>query len=89
MPIYEYKCKSCGLTFEKLVKVNSKETINCPECSGDTKKLISSAGLVFKGSGFYITDYSKKGKAPKETSKSTASKSDPKKTVKKDKKINA
>ena len=60
MPVYEYKCKKCNTVFDRLIAINDDHIIRCPECDGETKKLISSAGIIFKGSGFYINDYSKK-----------------------------
>src|SRR5947208_5623122 len=59
MPTYEYKCNSCGHRFEKFQSMSSAPIKKCPEC-GKTKvqRLIGTgAGLIFKGSGFYITDY--------------------------------
>ncbi|MDD5435690.1 MAG: zinc ribbon domain-containing protein [Nitrospira sp.] len=63
MPIYEYKCEKCGHTFEAIQKVSDQPITECPKCSGVTNKVISAAGLQFKGSGWYVTDYSNKGKA--------------------------
>lgn len=63
MPIYEYKCEKCGHTFEAIQKVSDQPITTCPKCSGVTTKIISAAGLQFKGSGWYVTDYSNKGKA--------------------------
>ena len=58
MPTYEYQCKQCGLRFERFQNIKEEPIRECPECSGDVKKLISAgAGIIFKGSGFYITDY--------------------------------
>jgi putative FmdB family regulatory protein len=63
MPTYEYECKSCGHQFERFQKMTDKPVKKCPNCGGEVRKLISSgAGLIFKGSGFYITDYASKGK---------------------------
>lgn len=62
MPIYEYRCGKCGYTFEVMQKVNDPPMTTCTKCSGPTNKVISSSGLVFKGSGWYVTDYSSKGK---------------------------
>lgn len=60
MPIYEYRCKKCGHVFEVLQRI-SDPAPQCPVCGGEVEKLLSSGvGLVFKGSGFYITDYVKK-----------------------------
>lgn len=59
MPTYEYRCNACGHRFEKLQKFSDDPIRTCPECGEDeAERLISSgAGLVFKGSGFYATDY--------------------------------
>lgn len=58
MPTYEYKCNVCGYHFEKFESINSKPGAKCPVCGGAAKRLISAgAGLIFKGSGFYATDY--------------------------------
>lgn len=63
MPIYEYKCESCEKIFEELVLPGEKEPEKCPECGTKTLKKVwkGSVGLIFKGSGFYITDYARKG----------------------------
>lgn len=59
MPLYDFKCDECGHAFEQLVK--SDATVGCPQCSGVATKQISAPGKpVFKGSGFYETDF--KGK---------------------------
>jgi putative FmdB family regulatory protein len=59
MPTYEYKCDACGEKFEKFQSITSKPIRKCPKCGKlKVKRLISSgAGLIFKGGGFYITDY--------------------------------
>jgi len=60
VPTYEYECKSCGYYFEKFESINNSDRVKCPACGGDSKRLISGGvGLIFKGSGFYITDYKK------------------------------
>ncbi len=79
MPIYEYKCLSCGKQFEQLRSISDDSPLTCPDCGGKTKKLVTSAGLLFKGSGFYITDYaSKNGSGSAASPKPSASSSEPK-----------
>lgn len=74
MPIYDYKCKDCGLELEVQHGMTEKGPDICPECRGRLSKLVSRAGLQFRGSGFYITDYKNK---PQETSGKKESKSEP------------
>jgi len=65
MPTYEYECPS-GHQFELFQKMTDKPRAKCPVCGKPATRLISGgAGLVFKGSGFYITDYGKDGKGPR------------------------
>ena len=61
MPTYEYRCESCGHEFEDFQSISADALVVCPKCSKPSlKRLMSSgAGLVFKGSGFYLTDYKK------------------------------
>jgi putative FmdB family regulatory protein len=62
MPLYEYQCEACGRRFEKIVKFSDKPLEICELCGkGPVHKLMSSPAIQFKGSGFYITDYPKKG----------------------------
>ncbi len=63
MPLYEYQCKSCGETTEVLQKAKDKPLEKCPKCGGPVFKRISSPAIKFKGNGWYITDYAKKGSA--------------------------
>lgn len=57
MPIYEYQCKSCGFIFEREHAIGEKRHYRCPECSClKTQKLVSQVGVIFKGTGFYVTD---------------------------------
>jgi putative FmdB family regulatory protein len=65
MPTYEYQCPE-GHVFEKFQKMSDKPQAKCPVCGkAATRKISGGAGLVFKGSGFYITDYGKDGKGPR------------------------
>lgn len=62
MPIYEYKCDNCGYLFEELQSMMEDSLVTCPKCGKDTlKRLIGAgSGIIFKGSGFYLTDYKNK-----------------------------
>lgn len=63
MPTYEYKCMHCGHKFEEFQSITAKHLEKCPECKKKVKRLIGSGGgLIFKGSGFYATDYRKSPK---------------------------
>ncbi len=62
MPTYLYRCKSCSYEFEEIQKFSDEPLKVCPSCKKDTLvRVIGGAGLVFKGSGFYQTDYKKSG----------------------------
>jgi putative FmdB family regulatory protein len=63
MPLYEYQCKKCKHRFEKIQKFSDKMLTKCPECGGPLEQLISAPAVQFKGSGWYVTDYPKKGAA--------------------------
>jgi putative FmdB family regulatory protein len=61
MPIYEYECRKCGHKFERMEHFNSSPKKTCPECKGKAERVFSTGiGFIFKGSGFYATDYAKK-----------------------------
>ncbi len=58
MPTYEYECRECGHRFEEFQSITDEPIGTCPECGGEVRRLIGSgAGIIFKGSGFYQTDY--------------------------------
>lgn len=59
MPIYEYKCNSCGKTFEKMEKFSDPPLTVHEGCGGHVERLISAPALQFKGTGWYVTDYAK------------------------------
>ena len=63
MPIYEYQCQKCG-HFEVTQKITGKPLRRCPTCGRAVKKLISNSSFQLKGTGWYLTDYARKGKAP-------------------------
>ena len=65
MPTYVYECERCGHRFEVLQQITDPPRSRCPECRGKVRKVITSGGgLIFKGSGFYITDYKRKESPP-------------------------
>jgi putative FmdB family regulatory protein len=75
MPTYDYKCLDCGYTFEHFQKISDEHLTNCPKCNGNVKRLIGAGSIpIFKGSGFYQTDY--KNKPKKGDSSSSSKKSD-------------
>ena len=81
MPTYDYKCENCDHMFEYFQAMSDLLLKKCPECSGKIRRLVSGgSGLIFKGSGFYLTDYAKKNSNDKETEKPT--KTEKKKAVK-------
>jgi putative FmdB family regulatory protein len=58
MPTYEYECQDCGYTFEEFQRITADPLSECPKCHGNLKRLLGTgAGIIFKGSGFYATDY--------------------------------
>jgi putative FmdB family regulatory protein len=62
MPTYEYKCRDCGEKFDEVQKITEPPLNKCPFCGGGVDRLISGGmGIMFKGSGFYITDYRSEG----------------------------
>jgi putative FmdB family regulatory protein len=56
MPIYTYQCEECGVRFDARQRFSDDPISVCPECGGATHKVIGPVGVVFKGSGFYVTD---------------------------------
>lgn len=72
MPTYEYKCKSCNETFEKFQSVKEAPLKKCIHCEGEVMRVFHPVGVIFKGSGFYTTDYkNKESKAKKSSSSAT------------------
>ncbi len=62
MPTYDYKCESCDCQFEQFQRMTDDPLENCPKCEGPVKRLIGTgAGIIFKGKGFYQTDYKNSG----------------------------
>ncbi|MBI4208468.1 MAG: zinc ribbon domain-containing protein [Deltaproteobacteria bacterium] len=85
MPIYEYVCAKCGRDFEIMQKFSDKALQKCPKCKGRVKKKISSSAFILKGSGWYITDYARKGKKEAEEKPQKTEKTEKKETKKEQK----
>lgn len=65
MPTYEYECLKCGYQFERFQKISEEPLKRCPKCKSKVRRLIGGGcGLIFKGSGFYITDYKRNKNSP-------------------------
>ena len=77
MPLYEYECDNCGHIFEKIQSVHAESLVQCPNCSANSlRKIFHAAGIIFKGSGWYIND--SRNASSGSASSSNASKSDTK-----------
>lgn len=61
MPIYEYECRRCSRRLEIMRRMSDPPLTECPECGGELRKLVSAPAFQFKGTGWYVTDYAKKG----------------------------
>ena len=84
MPIYEYRCATCGYQKEYLQKVSDPKLTDCPECGKPTfDKLLSAAGFQLKGSGWYVTDFRNNGAKPKPAEAAKSESAEPKKEDKK------
>ena len=70
MPIYEYQCQKCREVTEAMQKFSDSPLTQCPSCRGELKKMISHSSFHLKGSGWYVTDYSRKGSSAPEGKKS-------------------
>jgi len=80
MPTYEYACSKCGHRFEEFQSIRAEPIHECPECAGRVERLINGGiGLIFKGSGFYLTDYKKTKTGAKNGDIATPEKTDAKK----------
>jgi putative FmdB family regulatory protein len=71
MPNYEYLCTKCGHRFEQIRKFSDKQLRKCPECGGLIEQVISAPAVRFKGSGWYVNDYAKKGASSASSSSSS------------------
>ena len=74
MPIYEYQCQKCGV-IEVTQRITEKPLAKCPTCKSKIKKLISNTSFQLKGTGWYITDYARKGQSNGESKSESKSKS--------------
>jgi putative FmdB family regulatory protein len=81
MPTYGYRCGSCGHEFEIQQRITEQPLVACPKCGGKLSKMLYPAGIIFKGSGYYTTDYkgsgngsagSSNGVAPSSTSEGSS-----------------
>ena len=75
MPIYLYQCDSCGVRFERMQRMSEPPLEDCPECEGHVHRVIQPVGIIFKGSGFYVTDNRSKSSAAAPGSRKTEEKS--------------
>lgn len=71
MPTYEYQCRTCGYQFEQMQRFSDPPLTECPKCGSEVRRVFFPAGVIFKGSGWYITD------SRKSTSESTGAKTAP------------
>ena len=67
MPLYEYECADCGHLTEVLQRLSDPPLTECPKCGGSMKKLLSAPAFQFKGTGWYVTDYARKGQSEGES----------------------
>ena len=74
MPTYNYKCNDCEHQFSEFQKMSDDPVKDCPQCEGKVRRIISGgSGMIFKGTGFYLTDYGKSGTSKKTESTPTES----------------
>ena len=78
MPIYEYRCKKCHHTFERIQKFSDPHVKKCPECGGAVEQVLSAPAVQFKGSGWYVTDYAKKSSGASSSSNGDSGKKETK-----------
>jgi putative FmdB family regulatory protein len=76
MPLYEYECESCGVRFEVIQKFSDHSVETCRTCGGKVRRLLSAPAIQFKGTGWYITDYARKGQSGADKEKAGSSTSE-------------
>src|SRR5687767_6980473 len=77
MPIYEYVCQNCGHQLEVMQKISDKPLSKCPQCKGKLEKIFSQTSFQLKGSGWYVSDYTSRGKSEKSEKSEKGEKSEP------------
>jgi putative FmdB family regulatory protein len=80
MPVYEYQCRDCGVRFERRQHITEDPIKICPECGGEVRRLIQPVGVIFKGSGFYVTDNRSKSSTAKPANSAKPAKASTSKT---------
>ncbi|HSP64100.1 MAG TPA: zinc ribbon domain-containing protein [Pyrinomonadaceae bacterium] len=73
MPIYEFRCTKCNAYIEVFQKLSDKQPTRCRKCKGRLEKLVSKSAIKFKGEGWYVTDYARKGSVAEKVEKELAS----------------
>jgi len=73
MPIYEFRCRKCNATIEVFQKLSEKSPTRCKKCGGRLEKMISAPAVQFKGEGWYVTDYARKGSVAEKVEKELSS----------------
>jgi putative FmdB family regulatory protein len=76
VPLYEYECLTCGIQFTRLQRFGAPPPDTCPNGHSQIHRLLSEPAIIFKGSGFYVTDHPRNGKSSTSTSKHKSSKAD-------------
>ncbi|MGI6367803.1 MAG: FmdB family zinc ribbon protein [Anaerolineae bacterium] len=77
MPTYQYKCETCGVRFERFQHFSEDPIAKCPECAGPVHRVIQPVGVIFKGSGFYVTDNKKNTALPSKVESKESGASEP------------
>src|SRR5712691_11699621 len=73
MPIYEFRCTRCNAHLEVFQKLSDKQPTRCRKCGGRLEKLVSTSAIQFKGAGWYVTDYARKGSVAEKVEKELSS----------------
>jgi putative FmdB family regulatory protein len=76
LPVYEYQCPGCSYVFELIRSFSENGTVPCPKCGCDAQRIFSPVPVIFKGSGFYVTDHRGKDNQTKSTINKSESESE-------------